>query len=228
MFIAMEPKHRRWQVGQICVGCLHVNKLWALVHLGGKWSLPETNLFPSAFLMCLFMSFAFKSAWIIFLLLNINVPLSVKEGGKLGLVHIFPSLFTAAGGMNQMPAPNTLLNQVCTEPRCYPGPKCRVCRLRNKRDWVAGFVFPHPHHAFPPTVPTWPFERFTLRWAQLATPETVRVWKGIHFLSLYFTPVTLSPLLVQDQSVCGQKWPGEMIDHGQRESGLCSLWFSSS
>lgn len=137
----MEPKHRKWQVGQICVGCLHVNKWWALVHLGGKWSLPETNLFPPAFLMCLFMSFPFKSAWIIFLLLNINVPLSVKEGGKLGLVHIFLTLFTAAGGMNQMPAPNTLLNQACTEPRCYPGPKCRERRLRNKRDWVTGLLW---------------------------------------------------------------------------------------
>jgi hypothetical protein len=61
MFIAMEPKYRRRQVGEICLGCLHANKSPALVHLGGKLSLPETDPFPPSFLICLFMDFAFKS-----------------------------------------------------------------------------------------------------------------------------------------------------------------------
>lgn len=194
MFIAMEPKHRRWQVGQIFVGCLHVNKSWALVHFGGKWSLPETNLFPPpAFLMCLFMSFAFKSAWIIFLLLNINVPLSVKEGGKLCLVHIFPTLFTAARGMSQMPAPNTLLNQACTERRCYAGPKCRERQLRNKQDWVAGLLWPalSSHNLaipFHPLCPPGPLRGSPSAGHSFLLQNQYLCERGIQFLSLLFFP----------------------------------------
>ena len=121
-------------MGQIFVGCLHVNKSWALVHFGGKWSLPETNLLGPGGVGGGGVGGGGVEGGIIFLLLNINVPLSVKEGGKLCLVHIFPTLFTAARGMSQMPAPNTLLNQACTERRCYAGPKCRERQLRNKQD----------------------------------------------------------------------------------------------
>lgn len=143
------------------------------------------------------MGFAFKSAWIIFLLLNINVPLLVKEGGKLGLVHVFPTLFTAAGGLKQMPVPNTLLNQACAEPRCYPDPGWNAgCKTNRGVYQVCSsrLCLPHPCRTFPtrrPTPPTFPTQRVHLALGKIALSwhRTVVAWKGIYF----FKPVIFFP-----------------------------------
>lgn len=187
------------------------------------------------------MGFAFKSAWIIFLLLNINVPLSVKEGGKLGLVHVFPTLFTAAGGLKQMPAPNTLLNQACAEPRCYPDPGWNAGCKTNRGVYQicsSRLCLPHPCPSFPtqrPTPPTFPTQRVhpalgktALSWHS-SPLQNSSCMKGDLFFKpvIFFPPMTLSTWLAQDQYVCGQNVMGRMIYQCQREAGLCSMWFSS-
>lgn len=128
------------------------------------------------------------------------MPLSVKEGGKLGLVHVFPTLFTAAGGLKQMPAPNTLLNQACAEPRCYTDPSAvnagwktnrsmhQVCssRLCLPASLLPFLPSVPPAHLFPSACPASPLRKLPSAGHGLLLQNSSCVKGDLFFLRLLF------------------------------------------